>query len=268
MDTKLARHLFAPTTWLRTLTAPSQISGIAAGIEVRPAFTPSAPVSAAPPQPSAAPPPASTYSASAPAPAPPPEPVPTEHTGRFSIWINPFYLQFVAVALLFLVFVLSFFTWVGFYPGGVWVDSQNGWQATFNSVSTDMDLKDVSLVQRAAEPNLRAFVGTAACGADSRDRELHRSANLTPGSMESDILALFAFPEHVRDLGASRRLAQIFAGFAVQRIAGILDGRAIGLNRRSGAQRTQQDCIGAVTIPRAKDQIASSRARESLGQGQ
>src|SRR5438477_2684243 len=61
-----------------------------------PAFTPSAPVSAAPPQPSAAPPPASTYAASAPAPAPPPEPVPTEHTGRFSIWINPFYLQFVA----------------------------------------------------------------------------------------------------------------------------------------------------------------------------
>ena len=77
--------------------------------------------------------------------------MPTEHTGRFSIWINPFYTQFVPAALLFVVFILTFFPWDCFCPGGVWVDWQNAWQATFGSTSTDADLAKVSLVQREAE---------------------------------------------------------------------------------------------------------------------
>jgi len=51
------------------------------------------------------------------------------------------------VAALFLIFVLSFFPWVGYYPGGVWVDSQNAWQAVFNSVSSDKESK-MSLTDR------------------------------------------------------------------------------------------------------------------------
>src|SRR5262249_54221653 len=118
---------------------------------------PSVPVSAPAPQPPPAP--AQTGTAAPSGPTPAPEPVITEHTGRFSIWINPFYVQFVAPALLFLVFILTFFSWVGFYPGGFPVDTQNAWQATFGSASTDTDLaqakdasKEVSLVQRTTEP--------------------------------------------------------------------------------------------------------------------
>jgi hypothetical protein len=70
-----------------------------------------------------------------------PSPVPAEHAGRFSVWISPRICQFVPVVLLFLVFILTWFTWVAFAPGGVYVDSQNAWQAAFGSVSTDPDLK-------------------------------------------------------------------------------------------------------------------------------
>jgi hypothetical protein len=82
----------------------------------------------------------------APPPPPPPEPVPTEHTGRFSIWVSPRYVQFAPLALLLLVLLLTLFPWDGFYPGGYGVDTQNAWQATFGSASTDKDLEEMSMV--------------------------------------------------------------------------------------------------------------------------
>jgi hypothetical protein len=89
----------------------------------------------------------------------PPTPLATEHTGRFSIWISPRICQFVPVVLLFLVFVLSWFTWVAFAPGGVYVDSQNAWQAAFGSVSTDPDLrKNLSSIRTEDKDNTAADV--------------------------------------------------------------------------------------------------------------
>jgi hypothetical protein len=91
----------------------------------------------------------------------PPAPVPTEHTGRFSIWISPRICQFVPIVLLFLVFVLSWFTWVAFAPGGVYVDSQNAWQAAVGSVSTDPDLrKTYSSIRIEDKDNPAADLGT------------------------------------------------------------------------------------------------------------
>ena len=64
------------------------------------------------------------------------EPVPTDYTGRFSLWISPRVTQYIPPVLLFLVFVLTFFPWVGVRPGGVWLDSQSAWQAAFGLTST------------------------------------------------------------------------------------------------------------------------------------
>jgi hypothetical protein len=68
----------------------------------------------------------------------------TEHTGKFSIFINPRVVQYIPAVLLVLVFLLSFFPWVGIRPGGVWLDSQSGWQAAFASVSSPENTKKFS----------------------------------------------------------------------------------------------------------------------------
>jgi hypothetical protein len=122
-----------------TFTAPSL-----------PTFSTSAPPSPpAPPPPGPAPLPPTTAPPSAPsgaapetAPAPPPPPVRgTEHEFKFHIWLSPKVLQWVPVGALFLIFVLSFFTWVWVGYGSLAVAAQNGWQASFGLVSVDKDLK-------------------------------------------------------------------------------------------------------------------------------
>jgi len=57
------------------------------------------------------------------------------HTRSYSI--NPRALTWLAPACLVLVFVLTFFNWVGMYPGGVAGLTQNAWGAAFNSQSKD-----------------------------------------------------------------------------------------------------------------------------------
>jgi len=52
------------------------------------------------------------------------------------VWISPRITQFVPAVALFLVFILTFFPWVGICPGGVCVDSQSAWQAVFGWTST------------------------------------------------------------------------------------------------------------------------------------
>jgi hypothetical protein len=64
-----------------------------------------------------------------------PPPVTGDYRHRGTVWLSPRVLPWLAVGALVLVFVLTFFPWVGFYPGGITVTSQNAWQAAFGSYS-------------------------------------------------------------------------------------------------------------------------------------
>jgi hypothetical protein len=125
----------------KKLTIPDQYAGqvmkcpLCAGTFPAPALPPAPvpPIIPPPPVVAAAP---SEQAYSATGAAPPMEPVPTDYTGRFSLWISPRITQYIPAVLLFLVFVLTFFPWVGIRPGGVWLDSQSAWQAAFGLTST------------------------------------------------------------------------------------------------------------------------------------
>ncbi|MCI0458010.1 MAG: zinc-ribbon domain-containing protein [Gemmataceae bacterium] len=104
-----------------------------------PAPVPAAP--AATPAPAVTPP---SGSVPAPAPlAPTPEPPPADYTRRWSIWIGPNFWCWVAVAAAVLVFVLSFFPWVGYFPGGEGVRTQSAWQAAFGAQTVDKELGEM-----------------------------------------------------------------------------------------------------------------------------
>jgi hypothetical protein len=151
----------------RKLTIPEQYAGqqmkcpLCQGTFTAPALAPAAPNLAPAPPPSPAPPPPAPGPVAAPPPppgpaapgvAPPPSTpapptTPLEYSGKFSILVNPRYLQFVPLAALLIIFILTFFPWVGVYVGGVGVDTQSAWQAAFASVSTDSDLEEYSAVK-------------------------------------------------------------------------------------------------------------------------
>ena len=72
----------------------------------------------------------------------PTTPMPEGYQRRYTTWFSPVVLQYVAPAAVFLVFVLSFFSWTGIYPGGVaWV-TQNMWWAAFGLKDVDRDIGD------------------------------------------------------------------------------------------------------------------------------
>jgi hypothetical protein len=126
-----------------------------------PALPGSAPIASAPlppteayqlspePQPAAPPPsaipPASARveapmpkaSVSAPPPPPPPPPPPAGYGRKFSLQLNPVVLAWIPAASLFLIFILTFFTWVGSFPGGVGVYTQSAWQVFWGGSSID-----------------------------------------------------------------------------------------------------------------------------------
>ena len=96
-----------------------------------PAPTPPAPP---PPPPASAPPaparteqPKPTKTKEPPSPPPPPPP-PGDYSHRRSIWINPRIVPFVAPVAHFLVFVLTFFPWLTFYPDPP-TDKSESWMA-------------------------------------------------------------------------------------------------------------------------------------------
>lgn len=60
---------------------------------------------------------------------------------RLGVTFNPNVLPWVTAFAVLVVFVLTFFTWVGFSPGGVPVITQSAWQAGFSSQSVDKDLE-------------------------------------------------------------------------------------------------------------------------------
>jgi len=74
-------------------------------------------------------------------PAAAPEPVAGDYRHRVNVWLSPRVLPWIAVGALVIVFILMFFPWVGYYPGGVGVATQNAWQAAFGSCSFDPDLE-------------------------------------------------------------------------------------------------------------------------------
>ena len=73
----------------------------------------------------------------------PSTPTPEGYQKKYTIWFSPKYLQYVAPVALFLVFILTFFSWVGVYPGGVADATQNMWQAAFGGFSIEPDVKFV-----------------------------------------------------------------------------------------------------------------------------
>jgi hypothetical protein len=70
----------------------------------------------------------------------PSTPTPEGYQRKHTIWFSPKILQYVAPVAVFLVFVLTFFPWVGVYPGGVADAWQNAWQATVGGYSFDPDV--------------------------------------------------------------------------------------------------------------------------------
>ncbi len=69
---------------------------------------------------------------------------PGDYTHFWSVYFSPKVLMWVPAPLLFVVFIMTFFPWVGVYPGGVFLHSQNAYMAAFGGYSTDEDLKDGS----------------------------------------------------------------------------------------------------------------------------
>src|SRR5205823_664998 len=81
---------------------------------------------------------------STPLPAPPaeaPAATPGDYTHRWSVHVHPHVLPWVAVAAVLVMFVLSFFPWVGRYPGGVPFVTQSAWQAAFGAEAVDEEAK-------------------------------------------------------------------------------------------------------------------------------
>lgn len=64
-------------------------------------------------------------------------PPPTGYARVTTIWISPRAQPWIALAALILVFLLTFFPWVGMYPGGLGVYSQTAWQAAFGAHWSD-----------------------------------------------------------------------------------------------------------------------------------
>jgi hypothetical protein len=81
--------------------------------------------------------------------ATPSEPVTGDYRHRLAISLSPRVLPWIAVAALVIVFILTFFSWAGYYPGGISVATQNAWQAAFGSYSYDHDLAKVPPLSNA-----------------------------------------------------------------------------------------------------------------------
>jgi hypothetical protein len=101
--------------------------------EPTPPAAPSVAGAAAPPRVEA---PKLKASVSAP-PPPPPLPPPAGYGRKFSLQLNSIVLAWIPAASLFLIFILTFFTWVGSFPGGVGVYTQNAWQVFYGGSYID-----------------------------------------------------------------------------------------------------------------------------------
>jgi hypothetical protein len=105
---------------------------------------------------------------------PPPDREMSGYSNMKSISLDPKVIRFVPAAALFIVFVLTFFSWNGLYPGGYPAYTQGAWYGLVGSMSRDA----------VADDELR--VGEVKFG-DDLDKNLHGSLWLLP-------FLLFLFP--------------------------------------------------------------------------
>jgi hypothetical protein len=139
---------FRCPTCNKDLTVPDEYAGqlmkcpLCSNVFQAPALPPPATYGLAPQQPPTSPPPPPTASAPSPPPiseqpkppktkeppVPPPPPPPGDYTHRRSLWIHPRIVPFVAPVAHFLVFVLTFFPWLTFYPDPP-SDKSESWMA-------------------------------------------------------------------------------------------------------------------------------------------
>jgi hypothetical protein len=92
--------------------------------------------------PPAAPPKApATSSSSGPSTPPAPPPPPGDYTRKVAICFSDKVLQWVPPGAILLIFFLTWFPWVGVYPGGVAAVTQNAWQAAVGGYSDYIDMK-------------------------------------------------------------------------------------------------------------------------------
>ena len=97
-----------------------------------------------------------------PAPAPPPGLVPPTPpssdalaSGKgYGFTLTPKILDWVPAACLTMVFILTFFSWVGTYPGGVRIFSQTPWQALFATMSVNSLPEDLLSDEKKIEEKL------------------------------------------------------------------------------------------------------------------
>jgi hypothetical protein len=113
--------------------APEPVEGEPAlyGLTTEPPAPPS-PVSKAPPPPAAPPAPAPTPRTSA---APKPAPGGYAHARAWTL--DPRVVPWIAPVCLLLVFIMSFFPWVGVYYSGYGVITQSAWGAAFGGYTVD-----------------------------------------------------------------------------------------------------------------------------------
>lgn len=101
------------------------------------------PVRPTPPSPKASysPPkePASEKASSAPATTSVSSPLPSEYGRKFTLQVKPQWLPYIPAGALLIIFLLTFFSWVGAFPNGLPVFKQNAWQAAFGSYSVDFE---------------------------------------------------------------------------------------------------------------------------------
>jgi hypothetical protein len=100
-----------------------------------PVPTTSAPASVAPPRPS----------------MPGPSAPPAGYTKSCSVSFCPTTLQWVAPACILLIFFLTFFTWVGLMPGGVYVLTQGAWSSGFGTTAKYIDTSKVFPTKEVTE---------------------------------------------------------------------------------------------------------------------
>lgn len=105
-----------------------------------------------PPPPTYTVPPPSTSAAPETKTAPPPPPPPGGYQTTFTVWFSPKVMQFVPPAVLLIILVLTFFTWVQVAPGGVPVYKQNAWYVAFGTSTDDPDLPN------SKDPNVNAVL--------------------------------------------------------------------------------------------------------------
>jgi hypothetical protein len=89
--------------------------------------------------------------------APPPITPTSGYSQKHVLQLDRRILPYIPVGALVLVFFLTFFPWVGSYPGGIGVLTQNAWQAAFGSVTADTGITTFPVSPEDFHPGVSAW---------------------------------------------------------------------------------------------------------------